>query len=69
MREGFAIMQQEKTGTPWMTTEQASSYLSVSSGTMHNWRSKGAGPKYRTVGRIVRYHRDDLDAFLIEGAV
>lgn len=54
--------------TPWMTTEVAASYLSISPGTMHNWRSKGLGPTYRTVGRIVRYHRDDLDAFLLEGA-
>jgi len=58
----------KETQTPWMTTENAAAYLSVSPGTMHNWRSKGAGPTYRTVGRIVRYHRDDLDAFLLEGA-
>lgn len=51
-----------------MTTEAAAKYLSVSPGTMHNWRSKGAGPSYRTVGRIVRYHRDDLDAFMMSGA-
>ena len=54
--------------SPWLTTEQAASYLSVSGGTLRNWRSSGAGPRYRTVGRIVRYHRDDLDAFLMEGA-
>ncbi|MDA8586726.1 helix-turn-helix domain-containing protein [Rhodobacteraceae bacterium] len=54
--------------TPWMTTEAAAGYLSVSPGTMHNWRSKGTGPTYKTVGRIVRYHRDDLDAFLMTGA-
>ncbi|MEP3347732.1 MAG: hypothetical protein ABJN34_05110 [Litoreibacter sp.] len=29
--------------TPWMTTEAAASYLTVSPGTMHNWRSKGVG--------------------------
>lgn len=57
----------KETQTPWMTTENAAAYLSVSPGTMHNWRSKGAGPTYRTVGRIVRYHRDDLDAFLLAG--
>ncbi|WP_092763042.1 helix-turn-helix domain-containing protein [Jannaschia helgolandensis] len=51
-----------------MTTEAAAKYLSVSTGTMHNWRSKGTGPSYRTVGRIVRYHRDDLDAFMMSGA-
>ncbi|MCC5957697.1 MAG: helix-turn-helix domain-containing protein [Natronohydrobacter sp.] len=54
--------------SPWMTTEQAAAYLSVSPGTMRNWRTAGAGPRYRTVGRIVRYHREDLDAFLTAGA-
>ena len=54
--------------TPWMTTEVAAKYISVSPGTMHNWRSKGTGPSCRTVGRIVRYHRHDLDAFMMSGA-
>jgi excisionase family DNA binding protein len=58
----------KETQTPWMTTENAAAYLSVSPGTLHNWRSKGVGPTYRTVGRIVRYHRDDLDDFLLAGA-
>ncbi|MFW8592817.1 helix-turn-helix domain-containing protein [Cribrihabitans neustonicus] len=54
--------------SPWLTTDQAAAYLSVSSGTLANWRSKGNGPRYRAVGRMVRYHRDDLDAFMMEGA-
>ncbi|CTQ33921.1 helix-turn-helix domain-containing protein [Jannaschia rubra] len=54
--------------SPWLTTEQAAAYLSVSAGTLANWRSMGTGPRYRTVGRIVRYHRDDIDAFMLEGA-
>lgn len=54
--------------SPWLTTDQAAAYLSVSSGTLANWRSKGNGPHYRAVGRLVRYHRDDLDAFIMEGA-
>ncbi|WP_227288019.1 helix-turn-helix domain-containing protein [Boseongicola sp. H5] len=54
--------------SPWMTTDQAAAYLSVSNGTLRNWRSVGAGPHYKTVGRIVRYHRDDLDAFMMAGA-
>lgn len=61
-------MTSKQNDTPWMTTEGAAIYLSVSAGTMHNWRSKGIGPAYRTVGRIVRYHRDDLDAYLMAGA-
>ena len=53
----------------WMTTDQAAAYLSVSSGTMRNWRSRGEGPRYHTLGgRLVRYEADDLDAFMREGA-
>ncbi len=54
--------------SPWLTTEDAASYLSVSEGTLRNWRSRGAGPRYHTVGRLVRYHRDALDAFIFRGA-
>ncbi len=61
-------MSTEPIKSPWLTTPEAAAYLSVSAGTMHNWRSKGVGPTYRTVGRIVRYHRDDLDTFMLEGA-
>jgi excisionase family DNA binding protein len=51
-----------------MTTEQAAAYLSVSAHTMGNWRSKGEGPRYHVVGRVLRYHRDQLDAFMQAGA-
>jgi len=61
-------MTELENNTPWMTTAAAAGYLSVSAGTMHNWRSRGIGPTYRTVGRIVCYHRENLDAFLMEGA-
>ena len=54
--------------SPWLTTDQAAAYLSVSAGTLANRRSRGEGPRYRAVGRMVRYHRDDLDAFMVEGA-
>lgn len=54
--------------SPWLNTDLAAAYLSVSAGTLRNWRTAGCGPRYRTVGRIVRYHVDDLDAFLLEGA-
>ena len=56
------------TASPWLTTEQAAAYLSMSAGTLRNWRMNGQGPRYSVVGRIVRYHRDQLDAFLLAGA-
>jgi excisionase family DNA binding protein len=54
--------------TPWLTTEQAAGYLSVHAGTLRTWRVDGRGPRYSVVGRMVRYHRDQLDAFLLAGA-
>lgn len=57
------------TASPWMTTEQAAAYLSVSSGTMRNWRSRGEGPQYHLLGgRLVRYEVEDLDSYMREGA-
>lgn len=56
------------TTSPWMTTEQAAEYLSVSNGTMRNWRSRGEGPRYHLLGgRLVRYEVEDLDAYMREG--
>ena len=54
--------------SPWMTPSEVARYLSLSTGTLSNWRTSGGGPRYRAVGRVVRYHRDDLDAFLLEGS-
>jgi hypothetical protein len=32
--------------------------------TLSDWRVKGIGPRFRKVGRLVRYHLDDLDLWL-----
>jgi hypothetical protein len=51
--------------TPWRDTEGAAAYLGVEPGTVKFWRTKGGGPRYRSVGnKLVRYHIDDLNAFL-----
>lgn len=51
--------------SPWLNSAQAADYLgSMSPKTLAAWRGLGKGPRYRVVGqRLVRYHRDDLDAF------
>lgn len=50
--------------SPWLDTGDAASYLSMSPKTLAVWRCQGKGPEYKLVGgRLVRYHRDDLDAF------
>ena len=54
--------------TPWMTDEQAGEYLGLKKRGMQNHRRLGTGPKWCKAG-VVRYHRDDLDAFLRAGEV
>jgi excisionase family DNA binding protein len=52
--------------SPWLNTDAAAAYLSASPKTLAVWRSQGRGPRYRTCGgRLVLYHRDDLDAFVV----
>lgn len=49
-----------------MTTEQAARYLSCDAGWLEILRHKGGGPKFSKLGRLVRYRRDDLDAWVEE---
>jgi hypothetical protein len=51
--------------SPWFDAEAAAEYLSTTSGTLKTWRSRGEGPKYTIANqKLVRYHVDDLDAFM-----
>jgi len=50
--------------SPWLDTAAAARYLSASPKTLAVWRCQGKGPRYRKVGRLVRYAADDLDAFV-----
>lgn len=54
--------------TPWFDTAAAAAYLRREPGTLKGWRSKGEGPRFHTVnGQLIRYHVDDLDAFVRGG--
>lgn len=51
--------------SPWLTTKDAATYLSMSYRALEDMRARGDGPKYARVStRLVRYHRADLDAWL-----
>ena len=39
-------------------------YLAISVETLRHWRSQGRGPRFRKIGRCVRYHEADLEAFI-----
>jgi excisionase family DNA binding protein len=51
---------------PYLNTEQAADYLGLSKQQLHTWRCHGEGPPYIKLGRLVRYRRADLDAFMLE---
>lgn len=42
----------------------AARYLGVKPPTMRAWRHAGRGPRYFKAGRLVRYERAELDAFI-----
>lgn len=52
------------TDQEWLTPSEAAEILKLSIGTLANWRSLGTGPEFAKQGRIIRYTREALDAFL-----
>lgn len=56
---------EERQNSPWLDTPTAARYLSASPNTLRQWRACGRGPRYHVAGgRLVRYHVDELDAFV-----
>jgi hypothetical protein len=45
----------------------AAEKLSVTEGTLANWRWKGIGPVYYAIGSMVRYADADIDAWIAAG--
>ena len=46
------------------TPEEVADYLRKPAKTLTNWRSQGIGPKYRKIGRDVRYDWKDVLAWI-----
>jgi len=47
-----------------MSTDEAAEYLGVAVSTLNNWRVLRTGPSYTKAGRLVRYRRSALIAYL-----
>ena len=57
------------TTSPWLSIDDLSDYVRSPKGTIYRWRYLGEGPPARgKAGRRPLYHRDDVDAWLIEQA-
>ncbi|MBI2407500.1 MAG: helix-turn-helix domain-containing protein [Gemmatimonadetes bacterium] len=53
----------------WLTAQEAAHHLGLRVQTLANWRKAGVGPRsYRPAPRVVRYRRDELDAWVAEAA-
>ena len=51
----------------YLTTPEAAEHLGLSPRTLERWRVTGEGPRYRKLGRAVRYSIEDLEAFARAG--
>lgn len=56
-------------GSPLIDERQLCADLGISSVTAAKWRAKAAGPPFIKVGRLVRYRRADVEAWLTSRTV
>lgn len=58
-----------RNASPYIDERQLCAELGISSVTATKWRSKVEGPPFIKVGRLVRYRRSDVEAWLISRTV
>ena len=49
---------------PFLDSSEAAAYLGLRRTTLEAWRCRGGGPRFVKFGRLVKYRRVDLDAFI-----
>jgi excisionase family DNA binding protein len=54
------------TGEPskYLTPLEAARYVRISVSTLAKWRVYGGGPPFIRIGRVIRYSRGELDAYM-----
>lgn len=59
-------VESDKTSEPeqMMTVKQLSAYLNVSTNTVQHWRKVGLGPRGTRLGKVLRYRKDIVDAWV-----
>ena len=62
---GMALASEKRSQPEEMTEEQAGEYLGgISPHTLRSWRVQKRGPKYHKNGKLVRYAKSDLNAWM-----
>lgn len=70
IQEDYMASKTAAPAVPLATTEEVAAFLrEVPKHTLEQWRSQGKGPKYRKVGRHVRYVWADVYAWVDAQAV
>jgi hypothetical protein len=49
---------------PWLDTKSAAKYVLSHADTLRRWRREGCGPSFSKRGKFIRYHVEELDAWL-----
>ena len=52
-----------------LSEDQVARMLGITSSALRRWRRDGAGPRFRKLGRAVRYMLTDVEAFIEACAV
>jgi excisionase family DNA binding protein len=52
-----------------LTLRQASEYLGISQAALRTWKRRGKGPTFFRAGKLLRYRKYDLDAWIEEQLV
>lgn len=53
-----------ETNQTFLDSNQAAEYLGLKRTTLEAWRCRGDGPRFVKLGRLVKYRRADLNAFI-----
>lgn len=61
VKKAIAETRQESQ-TVWLSQQEAAAYCGVNVATIRKWHGEGLNPN--RVGKVCRYKRDELDAFL-----
>lgn len=48
----------------WLSTRQLAAEIGVAPVTLKTWRTLGSGPAFARIGRLIRYHRPAVAAWL-----
>jgi excisionase family DNA binding protein len=59
----------DERSTRLLTANELASELGVGTQTLAQWRWQGVGPAFIKVGRLVRYRRTEVDAWLAANEV